>query len=273
VEGIHCSYLLSDERFKQRRIFLRLHNVEYIYYRQLLNATSSMFKKLYYAWESKLLFRYEQTIACKVPIIAVSEDDCLVYRKLLQADRVYFVPVFVPYVQVTIPDNTGSYCLYHGNLSVPENEKAVMWLLEHVFQDLETSFVIAGRNPSSRLKKTVAKKGNTCIAENPSEKDLLDLITKAQIHILPSFNTTGVKLKLLNALFNGRHCVVNEAAISGTKLSKVCHIGRTASELKTIITQLYHQPVSDEDLQLRKSILESMYDNRQNAERLIQLIW
>ena len=36
------------------------------------------------------------------------------------------------------------------------------------------------------------------------------MIAKAQINILPSYTHTGIKIKLVNAIFNGRHCLVNE---------------------------------------------------------------
>ncbi len=45
LEGIHCTYLLNDERFSQRRIILRLHNVEYQYYRQLYHSEKSLWKR------------------------------------------------------------------------------------------------------------------------------------------------------------------------------------------------------------------------------------
>ena len=55
MEGIHCTYLLNDKRFTNRKCFVRLHNVEYIYYRHLYLNSSSLYKKLYYLFESKLL--------------------------------------------------------------------------------------------------------------------------------------------------------------------------------------------------------------------------
>ena len=273
LEGIHCSYLLTDERFNDRKIILRLHNVEYAYYRELFRSTRSIYKKLYYAWESKLLFRYEKSIARKVLIAAVSEQDILVYQSKFKADKIIYLPVFLPYKMVSVLEGMGCYCLYHGNLSVPENEKAAFWLLENVFNDLETSFVIAGRNPSKHLKNAAAKRQSTCLVSNPSQEEMQDLITKAQINILPSFNTTGIKLKVLNALFNGRHCVVNKAAVTGTILANTCHVGSGHADLKSIITRLYHQSFSEEDLQLRRSLLEGMFERSKNAQRLIQWIW
>ena len=273
IEGIHCSFLLTDERFKSRNIILRLHNVEYLYYRELFKTTNSIFKKLYYAFESKLLFRYEKYICRKVFIVTVSEQDLQVYRKEFHADKIFYLPVFIPYKQVLTEEGIGYYCLYHGNLSVAENEKAVTWLLKNVFNDLGTAFVVAGKNPSKSLQKTVLKRPNTCLVANPTEKEMQDLIIKAQINVLPSFNKTGIKLKLLNALFNGRHCVVNNAAILGTSLTNACHTGSNANALKSIIAQLYHQSFGEEDIRLRKFLLRGSYDNSKNAQQLIQWIW
>ncbi|HEX4849932.1 MAG TPA: mannosyltransferase, partial [Puia sp.] len=59
AEGVHCSYLLNDNRFNGRKIILRLHNVEWLYYRQLFKSSSSLFKKIYYYHESKILKQYE----------------------------------------------------------------------------------------------------------------------------------------------------------------------------------------------------------------------
>lgn len=273
VEGVHCSFIMMDERFKDRNVILRLHNVEYSYYRELAKATRSVFKQLYYSYESKLLFSYEKSIAQKTIILSVSEQDLLVYQKEFQADRIFHLPVFLPYSQVLGREGIGSYCLYHGNLSVPENEKATLWLLNKVFNDLETTFIIAGKNPSRSLAKTVSKNINCCLVANPSEEQLQDLIAKAQINILPSFNKTGIKLKLLNALFNGRHCIVNEAAALGTSLTGACHVGSTADAIKDIISQLFHKPFTDEDIKKRKLLLEGIYNNSTNVRQLIQWIW
>lgn len=273
IEGIHCSYLLKDKRFKGRSIFLRLHNVEYSYYRELFQTTNSIFKKWYYSIESKMLFRYEASIAGKVMIVAVSEHDLKAYCEIFNCLKIVYLPVFVPYTEVLAQEGNGNYCLYHGNLSVAENEKAAGWLLEDVFNDIDASFVIAGKNPSSHLQKLVSKRPNTCLVANPSEKEMQDLIAKAQINVLPSFNNTGIKIKILNALFNGRHCVVNNEAMLGMSYANTCHIGSNANEIKNLIVQLYSQPFCGDEVKNRKILLEGVYDNSKNAKQLIQWIW
>ncbi|MBC7903208.1 MAG: glycosyltransferase [Gemmatimonadaceae bacterium] len=273
LEGIHCSYLLHCDRFSNRRILLRLHNVEYEYYYQLFRNTKSLFKKLYYYHESALLKKYEQKLARKVPIIAVAEKDADVYRQKFGAKQVSMLPVFVPWNEVRVQEGMGTYCLYHGNLSVPENENAALWLLNEVFNDLSVPFVIAGKNPSASLLAEAHKHPHCCLVGNPAEDEMRDLIAKAQINVLPSFNETGIKLKLLNALFNGRHCVVNNAAVEQTGLSPACHTGEGATAFKEIIVQLYHHLFGEDETRLRERILCETYNNKLNAQKLIALIW
>lgn len=273
MEGIHCTFLVTDKRFKDRQLVLRLHNVEFNYYRGLAQTTSSFLRRIYYLSESRALRKYEQRIAKKVMILSVSEQDVQTYKQEFAAEKIDFLPVFLPYGTVSSLEGTGSFCLYHGNLSVPENEKAVLWLLEQVFASLKIPFVIAGKNPSRALRKKLSQNSDCCLVANPSEKEMQDLVAKAQVNVLPSLNQTGVKLKLLNALFNGRHCVVNEAALLGTTLSKECHIAKGADSFRTIIRQLHGQPFTAADLNQRKMILGEMYDNQRNARQLIRWIW
>jgi hypothetical protein len=273
LEGIHCSFPLLDKRFHGRKMMLRLHNVEYKYYYELIKSTGSIFKKLYYAIESKLLYKYEKRIAQKAVILPVSEHDLSIYQRVFNADKIIHVPVFLPYTEILTQEGIGCYCLYHGNLSVGENEKAALWLLKSVFKELNAPFVIAGKNPSRRLKAEVSERPSTCLVENPSGDEMQDLIAKAQINIIPSFNKTGIKLKLLNALFNGRHCVVNEEAVTGTSLRDACHIASSAQEMKAIINRIFHQELGEEDIQRRRYLLEEKYNNSNNAQQLIRLIW
>lgn len=273
MEGVHCSYILLDPRFAKRKLFLRLHNVEYRYYRELAKSSRNLFRKMYYRRESRLLKEYERAIANKAIILAVSELDAAVYRKEFGATRVMHLPVFLPFHEVLPREGMGCFCLYHGNLSVEENEKAATWLITEVFNDLGVPFIVAGKNPSARLQRLVHQNKHFCIVANPSWDEMQDLVGKAQINILPSFNNTGIKLKLLNVLYNGRHCVTNDATLEGSMLKPACHVGVSANALKSIVAQLYHQPLGEEETRLRQNLLEKEFNNETNAQRLITWIW
>jgi hypothetical protein len=271
LEGIHCTWILNDERFKHRKLFVRLHNIEHRYYEHLAVHERSPLKKLYYSHESKLLKKYDATIAHKAHFFAVSEKDAAAYREEFGAN-ISFLPAFLPWNTVESVAGSGQFCLYHGNLSVAENEQAVVWLLEEVFNELQTPFVIAGKDPSRKLQQLAQRSGSICLVANPSMQEMQDLIKKAHINILPSFNNTGVKLKLLNSLFMGRHCIVNRAAIEGSGLQG-CEIAETAAEIKKSIEALLQKPMTDAAIAERTAQLSALYNNRKNCELLIQKIW
>ena len=99
------------------------------------------------------------------------------------------------------------------------------------------------------------------------------MIAKAQINILPSFNNTGVKLKLLNALFNGRHCLVNKAGVEGSGLDSICEIAEDADDFKTAISYLYEIPYDVSENDRRSNLLDELYNNQKNLEKIVEVFW
>jgi hypothetical protein len=162
--------------------------------------------------------------------------------------------------------------LYHGNLAVNENEKAAVWLLTKIFNKIKLPLVIAGRNPSKKLEKLAHKQLHTCIAANPGEAEMQDLIARAQVNILPSFNNTGVKLKLVNALFNGRHCLVNPEAVAGSGLEACCHIAENDNDFIEAAAALFEKPFSDDDAEKRQGMAQRQFDNIANARQLLSFL-
>jgi hypothetical protein len=233
----------------------------------------NIFKKCYYNHESTLLKKYEKKLAEKIKIAALSKQDVEVYQHLFKATNIIHLPAFLPYLTAAGKEGIGCFCLYHGNLAINENEEAAIWLLQNVFSEIKIPFVIAGKNPSQKLEFLAHQQAHTCLVANPSDKELHDMIAKAQINILPSFNNTGVKLKLLNALYNGRHCLVNKAGVEGAGLERLCAIAEDADDFKTAIQYLYAIPYTKEENEKRQLLLLQLYNNQKNAAKLIEIFW
>ncbi|MEP6595831.1 MAG: glycosyltransferase [Ginsengibacter sp.] len=272
LEGIHCTYYLDKNKLRGKKVFVRLHNVEFEYYKQLAKSEISFFRKIYFLLESRLLKRYEENISSKATFIAVTLKDIEVYKKEFKATEIKYLPVFLPYTSINSKEGKGNYCLYHGNLGVAENEKAATWLLKNVFNELSISLIIAGKNPSKKLSWLARQNTNVSLIANPSEKEMNELINKAQINILPSFNSTGIKIKLLNAIFNGRHCIVNAASVAEPGLEEVCCIAGDSNSFKKNIVSLFDRLFTNEDIAIRKRLLLQLYNNELNARQLIQWI-
>ena len=273
LEGIHCTYFLNSGELSNKRVFVRLHNVEYLYYHELYHSTSSWFKKMYFRRESKLLKQYEISLKDKATFWTINDKDLDVFRNEFGYTQIENLPPFMPEYLPEWTGGKGSYCLYHGNLSVAENEKAAEWLLENIFNEVQVPLVIAGKNPSEHLKRLAHREMHTCLVENPGEKEMQELISKAQVNILPSFNSTGIKLKLINALFNGRHCLVNTAAVAGTGLEADCNVANSTVDMKAALLTLYNQQYTQHQFDERQAHLKTIFSNKANASKMIWWIF
>ena len=175
--------------------------------------------------------------------------------------------------QLRTSNSKENFALYHGNLGVGENNKAALFLAEQVFRQIDYPLVLAGRNPSKELKEIVAQRENIQLFENKNNDEIIDLIQKAQINILPTFQSTGVKLKLINALYNGGHCLVNGFMVKGTGLEDLCVIKEGRDEMRQGIIELKTREFSVSDRNKREELLFDKLSDHKNAKALIDIIF
>jgi hypothetical protein len=84
--------------------------------------------------------------------------------------------------------------------------------------------------------------------------------------------SNGMKLKLLIALFTGRHCIANSNIIKGTSLAYICHAEDSAEGIIHKIHELMGQPFTSQMITERTDLLD-VYSNRFNAKRILHLIF
>jgi hypothetical protein len=269
-EGLHCCFHLSDARLKDRKKIVRMHNIEHNYYASLALVEKNYFRKKYFENESKKLEKFESVLNQADNIAAISPSDTKYLAGKYQ--NVSNIMAFHPHETVTIKEGKGNFALYHGSLAVGENNKAAIYLVSEIFNDTPTPFIIAGNGASDELKEVLKNKKNIQLKENISVEEIYDLIQNAQVNILPTFQATGIKLKLLSALFSGRHCIVNSPMVSNTGLEPLCHIADSASEMKKKVSELMASPFTLEDKRKRVLILEEKFSNEVNARKLISLL-
>lgn len=270
LEGLHTAGLLEDSRLKNRKISVRTHNIEHDYYLHLAKAETAVFKKYYFYNEAGKLKKYEKVLRKADQLIAISKKDMDYFARHYK--NVSFIPAFHPHKSVNILPGKGDYVLYHGNLSVAENFNAVRFLLNNVFKDINIPFKVAGLNPPAHLINLIAEFPNVSLIANPTDQELYHLISNAHINISVTFQATGLKLKLLNTLYNGRFALVNDKMLSGSALDSLCVIANDAPSIKKQIKSLIKKPFSEKAIKLRKEKLELLYHNGNNIDKLIELI-
>ena len=268
MEGLHSSYLLQNPQIAKRS-FVRIHNIEHHYYSRLAKAETSTLKKLYFNYEANKLRRYENILTKAKGLACISATEFEYYKSIF-GQSAFHLPAFHPYNTTDIPLGNGDYVLYHGNLKIAENHKAAIFLLKKVCIQPDFPLIIAGKSPRSALLKEAAKHSNVKVVADPDDSEMDELIRGAQVHVLPAFQDTGVKLKLLAALFRGRFVLTNSAMTNGTGLESICERADTAQEFHTAIRELMEKALTQEMKKERTEILMKHYDNNRNVQLLIQ---
>lgn len=270
-EGLHTCLYLSHPSLKNKKKAVRMHNVEWDYYKRLGSAERNYLMKFYYNVESLRLKKFEEQLSHADLIFPISQTD---YDYLSDTYKnIFYVPAFHPNEELTAEVGMGNYILYHGNLSVPENIQAAMYILKKIAPHVSKPFIIAGKDPSKMILAEAKKHKNVSLVMNPSDESLYELIRNAHINFLVTFQHTGIKLKLLNALHRGRFCVVNNQMIAQTGLEKLCIIEDESVEQIKQIESLLEKEFTPAMLSERKTLLDSTFSNHENALKMAKTIW
>lgn len=266
-DGLQSCFFLDDERLRSRYKIVRPANVEHHYYRAIARAERGFVGKSFHYIEAFKFALFERKLEFADLIIPVSSADVAHYARRFPHKEVLCVPCFHPYSSVQTQPGSGGYILYHAKLSVPENEVAALWLVEHIFSQIDIPVIVAGMNPSERLARALLGK-NIRLVANPDERTMQELITEAHIHLLWTNQPTGLKLKLLSSLFAGRHVVVNDLMLVGTGLDALCHIASSPSEAMEQCKALMDIPVTSALIDARQRLLYPTYDTLAQAMRI-----
>jgi len=269
-EGIHSTYPLRSSRFKPTRTLVRMHNLEDQYYRGLAKTEPNALKKFFYRVEALKLKRYQKILKKCDLVLSISPSDQVFLSESLGVDS-SFLPAFHPNERLLHLEKKGYFSLFHGDLSVWDNLKAARYLAD-VFSKLDLSLIVAGRTDDRKLLQKVEEAKNIQFIPLENQDQLNDLIQRAHINVFWSENSAGIKIRLLNALFNGRYCLVNSPMVRGSGLEGLCEIADDEKTLIFKLIQLMDKEFSKEMYLKRKDGLEP-YDKKRNTERLLRMIY
>ena len=269
-EGLHTCFYLQHPLLAAYKKIVRTHNIEHHYYRYLSLTEKNIFKRYYFKQEAIKLRCFEKKLKNASALLSISPDDTTYFRNKYRMGK--FIPAFHPFDKVNIKKGLGDYILFHGNLSVGENLKAVNYLLDRIFSEITLPFVIAGKNPPEMLKQKVDHIPHVSLISNP-DKEVMDRLTQnAQINLIPTFQPTGLKLKLLSSLFLGRHCITNTLMVSNTGLAHLCYVADNVVDMIQLIQQKFEEEITPHEVNQRKEVLETQFSNEYNAKQIYDIL-
>ena len=242
-EGLHTTGMLAPCVKAGKTTLVRAHNIEHQYYRALSRSERNPWAKLFLRMEARRLQRYEQVLKQADYILGIAKHETAYFEK--RYENALFVPPFHRFKEPSSREGSGHTILFHGHLGISENSETFLSLARHTLGRLPYDVVVAGKNPSARFQKKLSGYENIRLVANPGDTELEELIAEAHINLLFTSQSTGIKLKLLHALFAGRHCVVNPAMVEGTGLGKLCTVADSSESLEAHLHRLMNQPFTN----------------------------
>ena len=269
-EGLHSTFHLTHPALSNRFKIVRTHNIEHTYYKHLEKSEIRYFKKYFFRIEAEKLRKYQNILKHADVVAAISPSDHQYFNE--KFNNSIYIPAFHSNEKLSYVEKEGDYILYHGNLSVAENYKAAIELVKNVFSKLTIPVYIAGNNPPKELISCCDSYSNITLKTNLNTNQIHQLIQNAHINVLYTSQNTGIKLKLLNALYLGKFAIVNPLMIKGSGLENLCEVCSTFDDMVLKIKSFMLLEFTVEYFKNREAFLIQNFNNQKAIIDLIESI-
>jgi len=269
-EGLHTTHALLKNSFKGQKKFVRTHNIEHVYYKGLSNSSSSLFKKIFYGIEAFKLKKYERILSTAEGILTISPFEQQYFSTQYETPCEY-IPVFHGNSTVRDANSSKKQVLYHGDLRLSDNIKAALYLIA-VYKNTAVQFIIASSCKNKKVLQEINKHANCEFISIKNATQITTLINESQVNALVTFQKTGIKLKLINALYNGNFVITNRLMVEDTGLENSCEIAENKRQFLSKTKALLDTPFSLKDRTLRSADLSSFHTET-SAKKLIDFIF
>ena len=271
-EGLHTCFYLNHYQLKDRVKIVRTHNIEHDYYSGLAKVEPNFLKQLYLKREAKKLKQFEYNLTFANYLLSISKMDVSHFSEY---SKTLHIP---PFFNQNHSKQIGStkietqFCLFQGNLGVAENIDAVNFILNKIAPNCNYLIKIAGKNPNQVLKDKIQTLDNVLLIENPTDEDMTHEIKTAHVNLLFTFQQTGVKLKLINALQQGKHILINSLMDDSNIFKAFCFVQDTPEDILRTLHKLMDTPFTQSSYENRYKQFSFYFDNAKNAKQILDLI-
>ncbi len=265
-EGLHTCGFLNHPSLKDRRKAVRVHNIEWEYYRDLAASATNFVERMYFHIEHLKLKRIEAKLLLSADVLfPLSSSDAA----RIDHPNKHIIPVFHPNDAPKTTLGSGQFILFHGRLSVADNQRVAIMLAEIANETGLPITIAGGGDIPNRLLDLLHDAPSISFVHNPDQNQMHSLMHEAAVHVVWSFQSSGVKLKTINALLNGQHIVANSHALAGLDIELPCHRVETKAELSDLLKVLINQPFLVSALEYRRANIDAYFDNNTNATLLM----
>ncbi len=234
-DAVFCDHYVMFQYIPKNykgRIILHEHNCEYLIWQRFALIEQKTLKKWGLLNQSYRIKKYEQQICDQSHVILAAPNDTEELVKI-GADRSKFLETYhlgddhMLHEPVLNFGETETSLLYIGTLSWEANVDGLIWFYNDIWplitkQHPDIKLFIVGKNPDDRLKAIAARDNR--ITLTGFVEDVEPLLKKNRVFITPLRFGSGIKVKVVNALYRGIPCVTTTIGSEGLKVKDGEHI-------------------------------------------------
>ncbi len=231
LEFSRYDFVAKYVKQKNKRLIVRVHNVEHDYYYNIKRSKKNIQSNLRFNFIRKQepdCLRYADVIVC----LTQKDRDRLMklYPESLLNSRFEIIPVCVKQSIECLEDlvkpvrvvNQEPYFLVTGSFWYGPNADGVIWFIKNVWSRLQQNsllmqnnynLVIAGARPNETIKKLVNEYKNVKLVDTP--QDIVPYFKEAAVYIAPIFSGAGMKVKVAEAMSYGLPIIGTSHAFMG----------------------------------------------------------
>ncbi len=232
------------------RIVLHEHNAEYVMWERLAEFENNPVKKALIKFESQRIKKAERRYAQSADLVWAAPNDIDELAKIgVPADKCEITYHLGEDEMLAWPDlvysKTELALLFVGTLTWEANVDGLVWFLTEVWPKLKQQepllhFYIVGKNPDERI--IALAKNDEHIELTGFVEDLAPYYNKSRVFVIPLRFGSGIKVKLLNALYRGMPTVTTAIGTEGLAAKTGVHLYESSepSEQARHILELLH---------------------------------
>ena len=197
------------------------HNVESLRVLRWSKVERNPLIKTFLRYQYRKLENFEKSVCCKFDkCTVVSDTDKEFLVKLCGGENFVTIPngVDIDYFQMSKENILPNTLVWAGSMGGAYNRDAVIYFLERIWPDIqvvipEVKVVFIGNSPPKILKKMALENPN--IEYTGYVEDVRPHIAKSAIFIAPLRSGSGTKVKVLNAMSQGKLVVTTSVGAEG----------------------------------------------------------
>lgn len=206
-----------------RRVVLHAHNAEHVLWARAAAAQTSILRKVYVAYQARLIRSYERRINYDCDLVLAAPNDQKAFLEIgTPAERLRHTLHLGDESMMSLPlpkfPETDLSLLFVGTLSWEPNSDGLLWFLREVWEDLllripDLRLDIIGGNAPAILRREVS--GHKGVHLHGFVEDLEPWYRRARMFVAPLRYGSGTKVKVINAFYRGMAIATTPVGMEG----------------------------------------------------------